>query len=195
VYCVSNSQAGFTLSLLPVFHCATLQNIKASHSIRRLRRFPMPSRLVYPLVCLAFLASRSNARSDASQVATQQVQRTAQQQAVLAGQQATDQVLRQAQLSSYQYNQAMIQGAPAQMNYENLCCVLTESPKFSVKPASTTSPEPSRLPTPPQARRSTTPPTVGLPLSSLNGIPVPSKSARQLRSARLPFLRAPGEVL
>jgi hypothetical protein len=44
-------------------------------------------------------------------------QRTAQQQAVLAGQQATDQVLRQAQLSSYQYNQAMIQGAPAQMNY------------------------------------------------------------------------------
>jgi hypothetical protein len=53
---------------------------------------------------------------------------------VLAGQQATDQVLRQAQLSSYQYNQAMIQGAPAQMNYENLCCFLTESPKFSVKP-------------------------------------------------------------
>jgi hypothetical protein len=67
-------------------------------------------------------------------VATQQAQRTAQQQAVLAGQQATDQVLRQAQLSSYQYHQAMIQGAPAQMNYENLCCFLTESPKFSVKP-------------------------------------------------------------
>jgi hypothetical protein len=44
-------------------------------------------------------------------------QRTAQQQAVLAGQQATDQVLRQAQLSTYQYNQAMIQGAPAQMIY------------------------------------------------------------------------------
>ena len=93
----------------------------------------MPSRLVYPLVCLALLVSRSNAQSDASQVATQQAQRTAQQQAVLAGQQATDQVLRQAQLSSYQYNQAMIQGAPAQMNYENLCCFLTESPKFSVK--------------------------------------------------------------
>jgi hypothetical protein len=94
----------------------------------------MPSRFVYPLVCLALLASRSNAQSDAPQVATQQAQRTAQQQAVLAGQQATDQVLRQAQLSSYQYNQAMIQGVPAQMNYENLCCFLTESPKFSVKP-------------------------------------------------------------
>jgi hypothetical protein len=191
---VSNSQAGFTFSSLPVFHCAALQNIKAFHGIRRFRRFPVPSRFVYPLVCLALVASRSNAQSDASQVATQQAQRTAQQQAVLAGQQATDQVLRQAQLSSYQYHQAMIQGAPAQMNYENLCCFLTESPKFSVT-ASTTSPEPSRLRTPPQARRSTTPPTVGLPLSSLNGIPVRSKSARQLRSARLPFLRAPGEVL
>jgi hypothetical protein len=94
----------------------------------------MPSRSVFLPVYLALFASSSFAQSDAPQMATQQAQRTAQQQAVLAGQQATDQVLRQAQLSSYQYNQQMIQGSPAQMNYENLCCFLTESPKFSVKP-------------------------------------------------------------
>jgi len=94
----------------------------------------MRHRLVFLLVCLGLLASRSLAQSDSPQVATPQAQRAAQQQAVLAGQQATEQVLRQAQLSSYQYNQQMIQGAPAQMNYENLCCFLTESPKFSVKP-------------------------------------------------------------
>jgi Chitobiase/beta-hexosaminidase C-terminal domain len=93
----------------------------------------MPSRLVFLLACLALIAPASLAQSDAPQMATQQAQRTAQQQAVLAGQQASDQVLRQAQLSSYQYNQAMIQGSPAQMTYENLCCFLTESPKFSVK--------------------------------------------------------------
>jgi hypothetical protein len=61
-------------------------------------------------------------------------QRTAQQQAVLSGQQATEQALRQAQQSSYQFNQQMIQGSSPQMNYENLCCFLTESPRFSVKP-------------------------------------------------------------
>ena len=94
----------------------------------------MPYRLVFLLACLGLLASSSLAQSDSPQVATPQAQRAAQQLAVLAGQQATDQVLRQAQLSSYQYNQQMIQGAPAQMNYENLCCFLTESPKFSVKP-------------------------------------------------------------
>jgi hypothetical protein len=94
----------------------------------------MPSRSVYLLVSLALLPSCSFAQSDAPQVATQQAQRTAQQQAALASQQANEQVLRQAQQSSYQYNQAMIQGSPAQMNYENLCCFLTESPKFSVKP-------------------------------------------------------------
>jgi len=32
------------------------------------------------------------------------------------------------------FNQQRIQGSSAQMNYENLCCFLTESPKFSVKP-------------------------------------------------------------
>jgi hypothetical protein len=94
----------------------------------------MPYRLVFLLACLGLLASSSLAQSDSPQVATPQAQRAAQQQAVLAGQQATDQVLRQAQLSSNQYNQQMTQGAPAQMNYENLCCFLTESPKFSVKP-------------------------------------------------------------
>ncbi|HEY1468968.1 MAG TPA: chitobiase/beta-hexosaminidase C-terminal domain-containing protein [Candidatus Acidoferrum sp.] len=94
----------------------------------------MPSRFVYLLVSLALLPFSSFAQSDAPQVATQQAQRTAQQQAVLAGQQATEQVLRQAQQSSYQYNQAMTQGSPARMNYEDLCCFLTESPKFSVKP-------------------------------------------------------------
>ena len=94
----------------------------------------MPSRLLILLACLALLASSALAQSDAPQMATQQAQRTAQQQALLAGQQATDQVLKQAQLSSYQYNQAMIQGSPAQMTYENLCCLLTESPKLSVKP-------------------------------------------------------------
>ena len=77
----------------------------------------MPCRLVFLLACLGLLASSSLAQSDSPQVATPQAQRAAQQQAVLAGQQATDQVLRQAQLSSYQYNQQMIQGAPAQMNY------------------------------------------------------------------------------
>ncbi len=94
----------------------------------------MPFRLVYLLVCFALLAPVSLAQSDSPQMATPQAQRSAQQQAVLAGQQATDQVLRQAQLSNYQYNQQMIQGSPAQMNNENLCCFLTESPKFSVKP-------------------------------------------------------------
>jgi hypothetical protein len=53
---------------------------------------------------------------------------------VLSGQQVTEQVLRQAQQSSYQFNQWLIQGSSPQMNYEHLCCFLTESPKFSVKP-------------------------------------------------------------
>jgi len=48
-------------------------------------------------VCLALLALVSFAQGDAPQIATQQAQRTAQQQAVLFGQQATEQVLRQAQ--------------------------------------------------------------------------------------------------
>jgi Chitobiase/beta-hexosaminidase C-terminal domain len=94
----------------------------------------MPSGLAYLLVCLALLAPVSFAQGDAPQIAEQQAQRTAQQQAVLSGQQATEQVLRQAQQSSYQFNQQMIQGSSGQMNYENLCCFLTESPKFSVKP-------------------------------------------------------------
>jgi hypothetical protein len=51
----------------------------------------------YLLVCLALLALVSFAQGDAPQIATQQAQRTAQQQAVLSGQQATEQVLRQAQ--------------------------------------------------------------------------------------------------
>jgi hypothetical protein len=52
----------------------------------------MPSRLVYLLVCLALLAPVSFAQGDAPQIAAQQAQRTAQQQAVLSGQQATEQV-------------------------------------------------------------------------------------------------------
>jgi len=66
----------------------------------------MPCRLVYLLVCLALLAPVSYAQGDAPQIATQQQQRTAQQQAVLSGQQATEQVLRQAQQSSYQFQSA-----------------------------------------------------------------------------------------
>jgi hypothetical protein len=85
--------------------------------------------LVYLLVCLALLAPASFAQGDAPQIAAQ-AQRTAQQQAVLSGEQATEQVLRQAQQSSYQFNQQMTQGSSPQMNYENLCCLLTESPSF-----------------------------------------------------------------
>jgi len=75
----------------------------------------MPSRLVYLLVCLTLLAPVSFAQGDAPQIATQQAQRTAQQQAVLSGQKATEQVLRQAQQCSYQFNQQMIQGSSPQM--------------------------------------------------------------------------------
>ena len=52
----------------------------------------------------------------------------------MSGQQTTEQVLREAQQPSYQFNQQTIHGSSARMNYENLCCFLTESPKFSVKP-------------------------------------------------------------
>jgi hypothetical protein len=59
---------------------------------------------MYLLVCLALLAPVSFAHGDAPPIATQQAQRTAQQQAVLSGQQVTEQVLGQAQQSSYQFN-------------------------------------------------------------------------------------------